>query len=203
MEISPLLLSLLLLWSAVFGAVLCMINDVNRIIRVFLGVRYTQNGFERLYKYPLPILKKTLGELKTLPKRGFVSVIIFLQDLLFFIIAGVGVAILNYEFNEGKFRIFTLLAILVGFLLYYFTIGKLVILASELIVFSIKAIFLMIFTLVLRPFSFLGVFFAKKVKKIALFLNMAIANIRKKLYNNYRKKKLLKKAVFGFLRSEK
>ena len=146
MEISPLLLSLLLLWSAVFGAVLGMINDVNRIIRVFLGVRYTQNGFERLYKYPLPILKKPLGELKTLPKRGFVSVIIFLQDLLFFIIAGVGVAILNYEFNEGKFRIFTLLAILVGFLLYYFTIGKLVILASELIVFSIKAIFLMIFT---------------------------------------------------------
>ena len=48
MEISPFLLSLLLGWSFVWGVILGVLNDVNRIIRVFCGEVYSKKHFGKL-----------------------------------------------------------------------------------------------------------------------------------------------------------
>jgi len=88
-------------------------------------------------------------------------------------------------------------------LLYYFTIGKVVMTLSEGIAFFIKATFLVVFSIAFRPFAVLGAFFTKKFKKITVFFNIAIANIHKKLYNKYRRKDMIKKSLKGFLKIEK
>ena len=58
MEISPFLLAKLLLYSFFLGILIGVFYDVNRIIRIFLGERYSEGHFERLYSIKLPFLKK-------------------------------------------------------------------------------------------------------------------------------------------------
>ena len=120
MEISPFLLSLMLAWSAVWGCALGLIYDINRITRVFFGVRYTNERFDRLYEIKLPVIKTSLKRSSGKICKGALSVIIFFQDIIFFVIAGIGIVLLNYEFNDGVFRWFTVFAAMAGFLIYHF-----------------------------------------------------------------------------------
>lgn len=203
MEISPFLLTLLLSWSFVFGVILGVINDTNRIIRVFCGVRYSEKRFGKLYELVLPVIHRPLSRSENKFQKKALSVLIFFQDIFFFIFAGIGIIILNYEFNEGRFRFFTVFAVFIGFLLYYFTIGKIVMTVSEGIAFFIKAIFLVVFSAVFRPFIIIGRFFIKNLKKTGSFLKNCLANIRKKLYNKYRRKDMIEKSLNGFLKIKK
>ena len=203
MEISPFLLTLLLAWSFVFGVILGVVNDVNRIIRVFCGVRYSQKRFGKLYELVLPVVHRPLSRNENKFHKNALSVLIFFQDIIFFIIASIGMILLNYEFNEGRFRFFTVFAVIFGFLLYYFTIGKVVMMVSEGIAFFVKATILIVFSALFRPFVWIGRYVVDKFKKITLFSNIAIENIRKKLYNKYRKKDMIKKSLIGFLKTKK
>lgn len=203
MEISPFLLTLLLSWSFAFGLILGIVNDVNRIIRVFCGVKYSEKRFGRLYELVLPVVHRPLSKNENKFHKKALAVLIFFQDIAFFIFAGIGIILLNYEFNEGRFRFFTVIAVILGFLLYYFTIGKIVMTVSEGIAFFVKATLLIVFCAILRPICFIGKFFAKKIKKITRFSNIAIAKFRKKLYNKYKKKDMLQKSLDGFLKIEK
>ena len=87
MEISPLLLAMMLVWSFVFGLLLGAVNDVNRIVRVFCGVRYGGKNFDKLYSIKLPIVKRSLKRRDGGFYRGILSIIIFFQDIIFFLIA--------------------------------------------------------------------------------------------------------------------
>lgn len=190
MEISPYQLTLLLSWSVAFGLVLGVLNDLNRIIRAFWGVKYSKKHLDKMYSLKLPIYNKAIGCRNDSTKSISLQVMMFFQDILFFIAAGVGIIVLNYEFNNGSFRFFTVFAVILGFLIYYFTLGKLVMIASEVIVFLIKASFLIVFSIICKPIVFFWRFFVKKSKKIISFLNNALAKIRKRLYNNNRKKEI-------------
>ena len=200
MEISPFLLALLLGWSFVWGVILGALNDANRIIRVFCGEVYSKKHFGKLYDLTLPIVKRPIKRKESGLRKKGLSVLIFFQDIIFFVIAGIGITVLNYEFNEGRFRFFTVFAVVLGFIIYYFTVGKIIMMLSEGIVFIIKATILIIFSAICRPFVIFGRFFAKKLKKIALFLHITIANMQKKLYNINRKKKMMEKSSKGFLK---
>lgn len=203
MEISPFLLTLLLLWSFAFGLILGVVNDLNRIIRVFCGVKYSEKRFGKLYELVLPVVRRPLIRKENNFHKKALAVLIFFQDIAFFIFASVGIILLNYEFNEGRFRFFVVIAVILGFLLYYFTVGKVVMTVSEGIAFFVKATLLVIFSVALRPFAALSTFFIKKIKKIALFLNITIANTQKKLYNKYRRKDMIQKSLNGFLNNRK
>ena len=203
MEISPFLLTLLLSWSFVFGVILGVINDMNRIIRVFCGVRYSEKRFGKLYELVLPVVHRPLLRSENKFHKKALAVLLFFQDIIFFILAGVGIILLNYEFNEGRFRFFTVFAVFIGFLLYYFTIGKVVMMVSEGIAFFIKATILVAFSALFRPFVLICGFLTKKLKNIGLFLNITLANIQKKLYNRYRRKEMIKKSSKGFLKIKK
>jgi hypothetical protein len=89
--------------------------------------------------------------------------------------------------------------VIVGFLIYHFTLGKIILTLSECIAFVLKAIFMVFLGLIFKPISFFGHFLTKKIKKIEFIFNMTIANIQKKLYNNYIRKKLIKKSKKAFL----
>jgi len=199
MEISPYYLFLLLLHSFFFGGFLGVLNDVNRIVRVFFGVSYSQKSFRSLYARDLPIIRRPLVlREQGIVKKGALSVLIFFQDLLLMTVGGVGTVLLQYEYNSGRFRFFCLPALIFGFLLYYFTVGKLVMLLSEGIVFIIRATVLILGSCILSPFVKIFRFFVKKLKKITKKIQILIAKITKKLYNKRKKQEWLHKAEKGF-----
>ncbi len=200
MEISPYFLTLLVIYSFLFGAVVGVLNDFHRLTRILFGVRYSKKRFERLYTARLPLLGRSVGEIGAGKiKKITLPVMIFLQDVLLFVFSAVGVAVLNYYFNYGQFRIYTIAAMLLGFAIYYFTVGKLVMLFSEGIVCLARIALTMLFFLLSRPFVLLGQMLRGIIRKITDKIREAIANRRKKLYNIHMIDRMMREAASGFL----
>ena len=184
MEISPLLLLRLLLNALVFGLFLGILNDGSRIVRVFCGVRYSKKSFRSLYARDLPLIHRPLERREhDRLHRWALSALIFVQDILLLVVAAVGTVLLQYEYNSGRFRFFVLPAVLLGFLVYYFTVGRGMMIISEAIAFVIRATILILGCLLLRPIVKFLVIIFKKLKKYAENLCFFIAKRTKKLYN--------------------
>lgn len=200
MEISPYMLFLLLVYSFLFGMAAGVFNDINRITRAFLGVRYSSRSFDKLYSLKLPFVgalgdKRKEGKLK----RGLLSVIIFFQDILLFAFMGCGTAILNYYLNRGQFRLYTIAAVAAGFVVYYFTLGKLVIFLSQGIVFLLRAIFGIAAYIVSRPFVWIFSIVKRGVLYCYKKISYAIAKKKIISYNKKRREELLTLAQKGFI----
>ena len=203
MEISPLKLALLLFYSFLLGMGMGVFYDANRIIRVFFGVRYSKISFEGLYSLKLPFVKRPISLKSNRGVRKFAqNAVIFAGDMLSLLIATVGIIVLNYSYNSGRFRFFTVIGTLVGFLLYYFTFGKLVMLISEPIAILTKYAFLSIFVIFGYPLMSFARFVAKNFKKCVFLCSFTLENRYKKLYNIYEKDYLLEMSKNGFLQIE-
>lgn len=57
-------------------------------------------------------------------KRKAFRIVVFLEDFLFCLFASVCTILLFYEHNSGKIRPFAVFLIFIGFVLYWFTLGK-------------------------------------------------------------------------------
>lgn len=200
MEISPYELTRLLFYSFVFGMVMGCLHDVNRIIRIFFGIRRTGKIFEKLYEIDMPFRKgkRMLRERKK-AGRSIEIIITFLGDILWWLFAAVGIILLNYFFNKGVFRAFTVFGMAVGFVLYYFTLGKLVMMLAEAIVFALKYTFFALCGVLGYPFCIFLRIFLKIFKKAAYLLGNSLEKWRKKMYNIMGRKKMLQKASRAFL----
>ena len=141
MGVSPALLFRLLAVSLLVGAAMGVLYDVLRIGRVMLGMsRYTAAASAPLFcpKFYRPRGKK--GDKRVF--RIFKQVLLIVQDFLFCLAVGSAIALLLFSRNNGEFRGFVFLGLIIGFVAYYFTVGQLVIRASEYVVFAIKTLFL-------------------------------------------------------------
>ena len=200
MEISPILLFYLLVSSLFLGVGVGFLYDVHRIVRIFFGVRYSKQRPTALLSRQLPFLGRSLGEIRQGKlKSKVLFILIFFQDVFLLAIAGGGVVILNYAFNDGQFRFYTVVALGLGFFIYYFTAGKLVIYLSEWIVFFLRATFSIFFFLLLRPFVIILTFLFYVLKKILANLEKSIAKHRKKVYNKRKTRDCFNAAERGFL----
>ncbi|MBQ2999928.1 MAG: hypothetical protein IJD64_05640 [Clostridia bacterium] len=200
MEISPIRLFFLLISSFFLGLGVGGLYDIHRIIRVLFGVQYTKNRPSKFLLKPLPIIKRPLSEIRCgKAKSKFLGILIFFQDIFLCCVSAMGVVILNYTLNDGRFRFYTVIALVLGCLLYYFTVGKLVIFLSEWIVFFIRAAFSIFFYLLSRPGVIFFRFLGKIVKKMGSNLQKTIANQRKKVYNINKVKDCFEAAEHGFL----
>lgn len=199
MEISPYMLTLLLIYSFLFGMSAGALNDVNRIIRALMGVRYSAKSFARLYAIKLPFVG-TLerGGKKKRVKRGIEAALIFIQDILLFAYLGCGIVILNYYLNRGQFRLYTIASVAVGFALYYFTVGKLVIFLSEGIIFFVRAAVRIVLYLVSRPFIYLWRTVVKILRSLWKKIASGIAKKRIMRYNKAKRRELLELSRKGF-----
>lgn len=110
-EIGRLLLSFFLL-----GAGLGVVYDVLRIMRVALEPDVGVTG----------------------RRRWVFTVLHFMGDLLFATLSAVVVILAGYFWNRGRIRFDMMAFLAAGFLLYHFTVGKLVLAAAELIVATIR-----------------------------------------------------------------
>lgn len=200
MEISPILLFWLLVYSVCFGGVVGAVNDLHRFSRVILGVRYTSKSTEKLYQKNLPIVKRPLKPLRQgKGKSVALSVFMGIQDVFMFCFAAVGIVLLNYYYNDGQLRYYTIPAVFLGFLLYYFSIGKLTVFIFEYLWFGFRAFLYITLYLLSRPFLLFVGFFWKKSKKIYANVKKTIAKKQKMVYNIDKSRMVKKDAANGFL----
>ena len=202
MEISPLRLAFLLFCSFLLGIGVGIFYDVNRIIRVFWGCRYSVDHFDKLYSLRIPFTERTIPKKSNHRFRETVQkTIVFIGDIGSVLTATIGVLVLNYSYNSGRFRFFTVIGLLVGFLLYYFTLGRLVMLISEPLVVLAKYVFLSALVIFGYPFKFFWGFAGKKLNKLVFLYSFTLENREKKMYNIEEKEFLLRLAKNGFLNS--
>ncbi len=116
--------------------------------------------------------------------KGKATVVIF--DVLYCTVLAFVTFVFFITVNEGEFRFYLLFGEFIGFSVYYFSLGIMIMNAGELFVDKIKCIFKSVFRVVIFPFKF---FFDKiKVASDKLF-----KNCRKRSKNIENKSKFLLK----------
>lgn len=130
------------------------------------------------------------------------KLLIFIEDILFFLVATVTIFSYYMQITDGKFRIYSLVAAAIGFLIYFLTLERLVFFVIKKIYIAVEKVFGFVYKkIVLRIFrkiksffkklfSPIGKFFKQKfIKKRAVFLKKLLPKTRTMLYNNLRIKK--------------
>lgn len=160
MDISQSALAWLYCLAFLLGGVLGAIYDALRITRVFFGVHYSRRAAKRLQEIRLPFLSPH----KRRRESPALGIIVFVEDLLFCILAGVLLILLLYEANNGKIRFPVFLCAGVGFLLYRATAGRLVMLFSEVIAFAIETVVRYLLFFLLYPVRAVAGWSKRKVR---------------------------------------
>ena len=203
MEISPIQLFWLTVYSFALGVGVGVLNDVFRVIRLCLGSGGGEK-LSRLYSIKLPVVGRALGEHRDSgAKRFAISALTGAQDIFLFCAAAVGTVVLSYYFNNGRIRLHSFVALLLGAVLYYFTVGRIVSAMSDGIAFFIRAGFLIVFALIFRPFATIFTFFRKKCKIFSEKIQKALENQHRKVYNINKVEEILRYSDVGFLISFK
>ncbi len=119
------------------GALIGVLYDAVRILRVLLGVSsYTQRGKNfRARSLPWIGSAHTLRNAKE--RRVLRLVLLLLGDVFFALAAGCVFSVYLYHAASGAFRWFYLFGAFIGFALYYLTVGKLMMLFSEVLTFAL------------------------------------------------------------------
>ena len=125
----------LILRALLCGAVLGVFYDVIRALKMLFGVGYFLNS-----TIPSRLAKGILAHAIT-----------FVTDLVFWLTAGLLSIALIYEIGGGVFRGITYIGLTAGFLIYYFTLGRLVLKLSAILVKAIKKAVSKVVRLVLIP----------------------------------------------------
>ena len=144
MEISQGLLCRMILYAAGVGAMLGVIYDVFRIVRIA-----TCPAKNTAPKRP-GLLRRLL------PAENILfAILVFLEDILFSLIAGVVVAIFIFNINDGQIRWFALAGAILGFFIYYQTVGRLVISVADIILRILRRTIAFLVRITFRPIAFL------------------------------------------------
>ena len=198
MGINPTLLLRLLAASVIVGMALGLVYDVLRICRVMMGMsRYTAAASAPIFcpRFYKPRRKMGCSRVSDFVK----SAVLIAQDFFFCVTFGIAVALLLFSRNGGEFRGFVLLGALLGFAAYYFTVGRLVIRASEYVVFAIRTALLYAVYYVTLPFIAAIRFVGRHVMNM---VNARAAKRREKRIARYTKaeeQNMIRLAENGFL----
>lgn len=190
MKISPLMLTWLTAGCFLWGIATGVLHDVNRLIRLLLGGDYRKTEEQRT---PLLILSGSgFGHfLKT--------VLVAVQDIVLFLFGTLGYVLLSYRLNHGRPRLLPALALVLGFVIYYFTAGRLLLNLSELVTIYIKKTIFLFWKILNIPLGYFVEFVGNFVTFLKTKLKKTIAKKRKKVYTIHSKKQIFKKAERGFL----
>lgn len=109
--------------------------------------------------------------------------ITYIEDILFWIITGIFLLFLLFNFSNGEIRIYTFLGLLIGIIVYMIFISKFIIKVSVTIVKFIKNIILKILSILFFPIKKL----LKILKKIYIPFTFFVINIKKSISNIIKK----------------
>lgn len=129
----------LLLRSFLCGVLLGVAYDGIRTLKMFFGIRYGKDA-----GIPSGRAKKIIAHAVT-----------FITDIVFWLFVGVCSIALMYTVGGGVFRGVTYLALAFGFLIYYLTLGRLVLKISRALTAFVKRVFARLFGIILYPIKWL------------------------------------------------
>lgn len=141
-----------------------MATDFNSLMIFFLYSIVVGAGIGVIYDV-FRIIRIILPKTKT---------IIFFEDILFCLTATPVMSILIFNVGSGIVRGFSIIGAIIGFSIYYFTIGKIVYRLSNIIIAFIKKILRLLYHLITAPFVFIGqktYMLSKKVIRLIKFHN--------------------------------
>lgn len=140
------------------------------------------------------------------------AVSVFFQDIFFFLIATITMFSFYMQFTDGKFRIYLFIVAVLGFVIYFKTLEKLVFFVIKKLYSYLSAFFRFVYKKIAYPIlkttkkAFAKVFsFTKRLiyefflQKIFNFFKKLLPKKRKMVYNNTRKSKRKKRgsAFYG------
>ena len=126
------------------GVFLGAFYDLVRIIRCIFGVEYySKNKYFKLKN----LKSKKNSKISSIKE----NIVMLITDILFFLFSGIIIAIIVYYANSGIVRWYIFVCCILGFLAYYFTLGKLVIRIANTVGIIIRSIFSQIVYLFIYP----------------------------------------------------
>lgn len=164
-DLSQEALAELLIKSFLSGVVLGIFYDIIRAFKMFFGVSYARPTKAR-----------------SVAVRVVAYAITFITDILFWLVVGVTSILLMYGVGGGIFRGLTYVGLVGGILLYYFSIGKLMIRISETVVDFIKK-------LIRRAVRVLAIPFARIGRGAIFLFHLTIGNFIGKIKDRRARKK--------------
>lgn len=182
MEISPILMAKMMFFAFAFGICSGIVFDALRALRMLFSNRPRSGRLYRLCDAKLPFSKRKICR-DSRVRKIFFSLTVFLSDIFFVLFAFLGIILINYFYNDGGVRGFTVFAGVVGFAVYYFTLSRLLLLVLECIVF-VGRYFLEVFFDVFYPL-FLNIYnnLVKNIEKIREKFRFRIEKKSEKVYN--------------------
>jgi len=168
-------LFILLVYSMVVGAALGILYDVFRIFRI----AFTADSEEKI-------------RIRHKNAKFIINALVFVQDLLFWLIAAIVTVLFIFMANTGQVRLFALGAQFLGFLAYHFTLGKLVMKISDKIIRGIKYILRMFMKYAIIPV-------VNALVKLYIKLYKIIERKKMIHFTEREKIRLLREAKRGFL----
>ena len=186
MEIFPYVLAKMLFVSFLFGGQLGVLFDIGRTLRLSFSNSPENVKLKKLYSAKLLFSKISMSAADDKKRRKiFTNITVFLSDLFLSAYAIIGLVIINYSYNDGKFRMFTVLGAAVGFLIYYFTFSKVLLFLIEGGFFFLKYAIMSIFDFLRKPVLYIYNKFVKKIKKMCGKFRFRIEKKKKEVYNVY------------------
>lgn len=129
--------------SLVPGIFLGMIYDLFRIFRIGENAKYSKIG--TIYNKKMPkklFFSKQNNHIFTKKLKMFSKTsAVFFQDVVFWLFVGIVETIYIFQSNDGEIRLYSVFFTLVGFLLYYHTIGIIVMYFAKHIFLIVRLIF--------------------------------------------------------------
>ncbi len=113
------------------------------------------------------------------------DIITYIEDLLFWILTGFIVLYSIFTFNNGEIRLYMILAIILGAIIYMLVASRYIIKINVTIIDFIKKILKKIFNIILIPFKFLHKLIKKFFIKPSMFIIINIRKFSTKLFNNF------------------
>lgn len=100
----------------------------------------------------------------------------YIEDIAFWILTGIIILYNIWYFNDGEIRLFMLLGISIGAIIYALTLSKFIVTMATIIIKTIKSIFTKLFKIILTPLKPIIQIFSK----ILTFLKEKIDDFVKK-----------------------
>lgn len=163
-----------LLYSVALGFLIGIIYDIFRIFKITLGAfgAERKKHFNSLYDKGIKRVIKSNGG------KVYSYIITAFCDVMFFLLFAAVFSVFLFAFNYGIFRWFLLIGCIIGFRLYYISLGKAVITVSELAADFITLVLNCFLSLVLLPLNYLFEFIeAETIKFLLPFLQKRFESI--------------------------
>jgi hypothetical protein len=189
MEVSMQSQAIFLAFATLIGIALGLLYDALRISRIFMGVKYAHKTVEKLDLLNLPLIgraadKKSSKGMKIF-KNSVVDTVVFIEDIVFFIICAAVLVVCIFAASYGEARSFAFAGCAAGFFAYFFTLGRLVMFLSEYVVFGIRTFirYFIFFTInpILWLYKRIKYIIIRETKKLAAFISRKISSARENI----------------------